>query len=65
MDVFQRLGRLDDRSVIQLCVLWFVTLTFLQLEAGRSPPVMVAAELVAMVLVFAIPFAVLIHLLER
>jgi hypothetical protein len=65
VNVFQRLGSLDDSAVVQLAVLWFVALGFLQLDAGPSPPVVMVGEVLAVLLVLTTPFAVVIHIAER
>lgn len=65
MNVFQRLGGLDDTAVVQLAVLWFVALGFLQLDTGSSPPVVIVGEVLAILLTLTIPFAVVIHIFGR
>ncbi len=65
MNVFQRLGELDSTTVVQLAVLWFAALAFLQIDTGSSPPLVIVGEILAILLTLTIPFAAVIHIFER
>ena len=56
---------MDIDNPAQVLTLWLVALIFLQVVAGNSTPLLTAASLFAILLVFAIPLYLLMEYVPR
>jgi lipopolysaccharide export LptBFGC system permease protein LptF len=50
---------MDDSNIIQLTILWFVILVFIQTRSGGSGPLLTAIGVLAIFLAYIIPVAIL------
>ncbi len=50
---------------IQLAILWFVVLIFIQTSQGNSGPLVSGIELLALILAYIIPITITISLMSR
>jgi hypothetical protein len=57
--------RMDESAGIQLVTLWFVLLIFLETVSEGANPLISGAAFLAMLLVFAIPFLIVLLLASQ
>lgn len=52
---------MDDTRIIQLTTLWFVVLVYVQTASGGGGGINMAIGLVAILLMYVLPLAIVIH----
>ncbi|KTG11213.1 hypothetical protein AUR64_04605 [Haloprofundus marisrubri] len=51
-------------ELVRLATLWFVVMTFLQTGSGESHPVVTVAVFIALILLWMIPFYIVVDLVR-